>query len=347
MNADILPGPGGFESAIIDVQRFLRLTSSMFPKSTLSLGWVTGPITSFRNNYYDWQMVTAMHDVCETYGINQPLTFAVRAAYLRQSLHPLLWLCEMTGASLTVYSQENDFVSIDNLLFIRSYLSHSKLYYDLPLMLKREFTLRKDEVNHISAEITSFNSDTWSIVRTDAGESIYMGTEAIVIQDCLLVHKAPVHTDNHALTVKGHVTFLDSPELNTEEETYLRVVLHVTQGSSPSVLSGIRCELSSKGKVSIVTQGIPGVDKEVMDSISTTGDCYSLVVVDNPTEGVTSFTVEALKACQADSPIVLEEKTITLETIGITLDGTHLALRTSGEGFTVVNHFHIESGLVY
>ena len=340
LNADILLGPGGSENLIIDDQRFLRLTSTMYPRSTLSLGWVTGPMTSFRNNYYDWWMITEMHDILESYHIEQPLTFAVRAAYLRQSLHPLLWLCEMTGASLTVYSQENDSVSLDDLLFMRAYFSHSRLYYDLPLALNREFTMRKDEVKRIQTETSTFSSDTWSIVRTDTGESVYMGTEAVVMQDCLIVHKAAVHQEKSALYVQGSVTFLTVSAGDEDQHNSIRIVLHVTQGSNPSVLSGLRCEFSANGEISIVTQGIPGVDKEVKDTLTSVGECFSFSIVDNPIGGVTSFTVTALKACQADSPTVVEEKSISLETSGIALDGTHLAVRTIGEnGLTVLNQF--------
>ena len=319
----------------------------MYPKSTLSLGWSVGPASMDKNNYYDWGMITAMHDILESHHIDQPLTFPVNAAYLRQSLYPLLWLCEMTGSSLTVYSKDSDTISVDDLLFMRSYLSHSKLYFDLPQELHDSFIEQMQEDPQIEKEPTMFSSDIWSVIKSDIGESVYMGTEAVVIQNALLVSKAAMHSGDNTLTLKGLLTFLRHSETKHKKEDFdldFELFLRVTQGSNPSVLSGIRCKITSVGEISISSQGIPGIDQAVVENFGHVAECFSFTIEDNIRAQTINLKVSVMSGCQSTTQQILDEKSVAFNRKGIQLDGVYIALKTSGDdGFVVLNQFIIET----
>ncbi|XP_070373972.1 protein FAM151B isoform X3 [Equus asinus] len=89
INADILPGPNG-HSRVVDAKPFIDTVTSFFPDVTLSLGWTTGWHPEKVNEGYSWTMVKEMEYICNE--LNQPVTFPVRAALVRQSCSQLLWL---------------------------------------------------------------------------------------------------------------------------------------------------------------------------------------------------------------------------------------------------------------
>ncbi|XP_035876364.1 protein FAM151B isoform X2 [Phyllostomus discolor] len=94
INADILPGPNG-NSRVVDAKPFIDTVTSFFPDVTFSLGWTTGWHPEKVNEGYTWTMVKEMECICSE--LNQPVTFPVRAALVRQSCSQLLWLLQKSN----------------------------------------------------------------------------------------------------------------------------------------------------------------------------------------------------------------------------------------------------------
>lgn len=93
INADILPGPNG-NNRVVDAESFIDTVTSFFPDVTLSLGWTTGWHSEKVNEGYNWTMMKEMEYICKE--LNQPVTFPVRAALVKQSCSQLLWLLKQS-----------------------------------------------------------------------------------------------------------------------------------------------------------------------------------------------------------------------------------------------------------
>ncbi|KAM9253990.1 protein FAM151B isoform 1-T1 [Dugong dugon] len=156
INADILPGPNG-DGRVMDAKLFIDTVTSFFPDVTFSLGWTTGWHPQKVNEGYSWTMVKEMEFICHE--LNQPVTFPVRAALVRQSCSQLLWLLKKSGRlkvlgrgnglatlrphaniltarhlgeySLTIWTGKDDNYSIEDLLCIRDHFDKSQVFYDI------------------------------------------------------------------------------------------------------------------------------------------------------------------------------------------------------------------------
>ncbi|XP_031363242.2 protein FAM151B [Lonchura striata] len=126
LNGDVVPGPRG-DRAPLDARAFLRATTACCPDATLSLGWSTG---CHRRPGYGWPMVQEMWQLCQP--LSQPVTFAVRAALVPDSLPQLQWLLQQCPRySLTVWTGKEDVYSVEDLLLIRENFDKSRVYYDI------------------------------------------------------------------------------------------------------------------------------------------------------------------------------------------------------------------------
>ncbi|XP_039615187.1 protein FAM151B isoform X3 [Polypterus senegalus] len=94
LNADILPGPGGTTSNVVDAQRFLEMVDSFIPGAVLSLGWTTSFSRDQDNYGYTWEMVKQMQELCKA--LQNTITFPVRAALLPASFLQLQWLLQQS-----------------------------------------------------------------------------------------------------------------------------------------------------------------------------------------------------------------------------------------------------------
>ncbi|XP_007433748.1 protein FAM151B [Python bivittatus] len=129
MNSDILPGPKG-NNPVVDAKGFLDTVISFFPDVTLSLGWTTGRINSKCNTGYSLAMVQEMAAICRDR--TQPITFAVRADLVCQSISELVWLLQQSDRyTLTIWTGKDDDYSVDDLLFIRRSFDKCRVFYDI------------------------------------------------------------------------------------------------------------------------------------------------------------------------------------------------------------------------
>ncbi|KAM8960816.1 protein FAM151B [Pelodytes ibericus] len=129
INADILAGPGG-KAKPVDAKEFLQVVTTFFPDVTLSLGWTTGWNHDQNNEGYSWEMVKEMEEICKV--LNQPVTFPVRAALVRQSWTQLHWLLKNSHRySLTVWAGKDDLYPVEDLLYIRENSEKHCIYYDV------------------------------------------------------------------------------------------------------------------------------------------------------------------------------------------------------------------------
>ncbi|OWK59650.1 Protein FAM151B [Lonchura striata] len=129
LNGDVVPGPRG-DRAPLDARAFLRATTACCPDATLSLGWSTGCHRRPGKGRYGWPMVQEMWQLCQP--LSQPVTFAVRAALVPDSLPQLQWLLQQCPRySLTVWTGKEDVYSVEDLLLIRENFDKSRVYYDI------------------------------------------------------------------------------------------------------------------------------------------------------------------------------------------------------------------------
>ncbi|XP_042547004.1 protein FAM151B isoform X1 [Dipodomys spectabilis] len=137
INADILPGPNG-SGKVVDAKPFIDTVTSFFPDVTFSLGWTTGWHPEKVNEGYSWTMVKEMEYICS--GLNQPVTFPVRAALVRQSCSQLLWLLTKSNRySLTIWTGKTDNYPIEDLLYIREHFNKNQVFYDILEPQNQEF----------------------------------------------------------------------------------------------------------------------------------------------------------------------------------------------------------------
>ncbi|XP_039615185.1 protein FAM151B isoform X1 [Polypterus senegalus] len=130
LNADILPGPGGTTSNVVDAQRFLEMVDSFIPGAVLSLGWTTSFSRDQDNYGYTWEMVKQMQELCKA--LQNTITFPVRAALLPASFLQLQWLLQQSERyTLTVWTGKDDLYSLDDLLQYRRHFDKEKIFYDI------------------------------------------------------------------------------------------------------------------------------------------------------------------------------------------------------------------------
>ncbi|KAL3862408.1 hypothetical protein ACJMK2_008376 [Sinanodonta woodiana] len=130
INADILQGPNG-PPVIMKADDFLGNCLKLFPEATLSLGWTTGAKKENETPVYTREQVTQMHEICKN--LNQPVTFPVRAAFVRDSWEHFDWLLQQSrGYTLTVWTSEMDTVKKADMDFIYRQTENHRIYFDLP-----------------------------------------------------------------------------------------------------------------------------------------------------------------------------------------------------------------------
>ncbi len=356
LSGQVLKGPNAI-SKPLDSPRFLRLCTQDYPDSTLLLGWVTGPISSEGDNAYQWGMVKDMHDLVDKWKISQIIVFSVKAAYARRSIPQLKWLLEMTRASLAIFSEPDDGMSIEDLIFIRQKLPISKVYYDLADDLQKQLDALKldpykwDPSVRLLQNNETFRTEEWTVMRSGKKEQVFVGTEAVVIQGGLLITKATyTSTDTVTLYISGRVSFLpamaptDSTLENKEkQEPGVEIFMRVTQGARPSAISGIKCFIGSSGKIAISAQSVPGSDSHAEAQWPDMPDCVDFSIQDSGPDKV-MLTVSQPADCYMNNGKVLGKKTVMMRTDTITVDSGQVAVRgSSSSHFVAIPHLYVST----
>ena len=351
LSAELLEGPNWHlaPNKPLDPQRFFRLCSEIFPRSTVAFGWTNGWTADKDNDKYDWSMVKAMHDLIEHRNIKMAITLNIRAVFAKQSAPALKWLMEMTGASLTLFSPSTDDVPVSDLLYIRQMFPKHKVFYDLSAKLAAEFAAKKHSSTS-EQDYFVFQAEKWKVVHYQTGEKVYLGNEAVVMQHGMLVSKDEMLAQpGHSVEISGRVEFLEVPtEPPTPEKPGLglEVCLRVTQASRPDSISGICCYIGADGNLHVRSRSVPGVDVSRDAVVRGTAPCFRFTITDSSPAGDITLKVVRLKSCSAvlASSKVEDEAMIQFTMKNIEIDGTHLALRSSHfEGFTVIDQLRMNS----
>ena len=297
-----------------------------------------------------------MHDVIEKWRVKQPITFSARASYLKYSVPQLQWLMEMTGGSLSVYSPESDSVPVSDLMYVRNKLHKDQVYFDLPDSLRPQFDSVKDQetnkvVERKDDQGMGFSVADWILARGERGETIFLGSEAVILQRGQLLSKSKYPMDHiKMLQLVARVQFIHArqqwqevapADTEKEEDFSLEIYLHVIQGARPSAISGIRCSVSPTGKVMLGTKAIPGTNSEKSAMLSIPANCLDIYVEELPSKGVL-MKVSSLEECHSASPRVLQALELKLPLTDLHLEGEHIAIRGVGTtSFAAIPRFHI------
>jgi len=133
LNADILAGPNKPMLPPVDAWTFLMLCRTRFPNAIISIGWTTDHETLCHKAGYNRDMVDHMASVVKEYSLLQPLTFPVNGALLKYSICEMQRLLFQTpNSTLTVWSHQEDPITVDDLLIIRKAFGTHQLFYDMP-----------------------------------------------------------------------------------------------------------------------------------------------------------------------------------------------------------------------
>ena len=143
LNADILRGPNT-DSRPVNFSEFKRIVGLYFPESTWSLGWTTGWTNTPKDKVYNPEMVSEVADYVRE--LDQPITFPVRAAMIRESWNHFKDLLEESrGYTLTIWSGKNDIVNPDDLVYVRQSYDIDRIFYNLPDPLMNDFLKRLNQ----------------------------------------------------------------------------------------------------------------------------------------------------------------------------------------------------------
>lgn len=177
LNADILPGPINADTEPVNSTAFLKLCKQYFPDVTLSVGWTTRVVLTAEGSY-TWHHIKEMLDTLHCTDTEQPVTFPVRAIFVKNSIDQLVWLLgAIPNSTLTVWSSLIDVVDVESLLKLRSRLPFSAVYYDLPPTLLKQFNDRKGSVHPPSVPY-NFNHYNWVPIsdKEECNDKIYISS---------------------------------------------------------------------------------------------------------------------------------------------------------------------------
>ena len=134
INADIFRGPGatpGPPGNPVDPIEFKRVVRLHFPYATLSIGWKTGGNRGFPSRHYTPEMMNEMAEYSR--GLSQPITFPIRACFVRNSWPQLRHLLDLSRSyTMTIWSSGSDDLNPDDMVFVRRCYDQDRVFFDLP-----------------------------------------------------------------------------------------------------------------------------------------------------------------------------------------------------------------------
>ncbi|CAH1775871.1 unnamed protein product, partial [Owenia fusiformis] len=305
LNADILKGPNS-KSNPVDAERFLKLCSEMFPKSTISLGWTVS--LEGKERQYSWAHVIEMYHTIDKWILKkrkQPVTIAVAACCIKYSIPQLKWLTDMTGASLTLWSHESHLVQLADTLYTQYKFPKNKLYFDLAqnhlLQINQHRGDKLHVINPTFLNKEVFKPKQWKVMTGEKNtEPLHIGEEAVVLgyNDFMLVSiNQHIATTTSPVVINGHIQFMDpKPDPKGEHglEIYIRApyLRYKTKG-----IPGIRCFLGRKGYMKISLENMPGEKTKFDDQLllPNNGHCYQFSILDDA--GTLNFHVKVPEDC--------------------------------------------------
>ncbi|KAK3923343.1 Protein FAM151B, partial [Frankliniella fusca] len=169
LNADILPGPVRATAVPVDAARFLAKAKAQYPFLLLSLGWTTrwgqgldGETVPESLARYDNTSVQSMLTALDEAGVTQPITYAVRAAFVAHSLDELTMLLNETRqepgkrATLTVWSSDaTDVVDVDQLRKNILAIGKDRVYLDVGEDLAKRLDLASSALSTCASAATT------------------------------------------------------------------------------------------------------------------------------------------------------------------------------------------------
>ncbi|XP_014673330.1 PREDICTED: protein FAM151A-like [Priapulus caudatus] len=301
INADIVSGPNNLNAPVDPVQ-FIGTAVSKFPRMVLSLGWTTLYVSG--GDAYTWRMMLDMMKLC--YGLQQAVTFPVRAVWAHSSYDKWLWLTQLRpDFTVTVWHGANDPVNVDGLVSLRRHGDPRRIYYDLPPDLKKEFldALEEGNVTPGAGGLPyTWNSTYWQVFPAEPSHEIYMTDMNVVLAGAGSDSASLNYSGSlaHVASITGRVRFLSNDLPGNPGDEVERSYVAVTMVIADHMLV---VGFNDKGFVEIRTEGAGG-DVTVVAShqdVALTSDCVSFeVAIAGKQVSATSTVVRCRDA--ADTP---------------------------------------------
>ncbi|XP_015906196.1 uncharacterized protein [Parasteatoda tepidariorum] len=254
LNADILKGPVHPDAEPVKDSNFMMLCNQYFPTAVLSIGWTTNFIPTFPFSWhYEWKHVRKMVEVIKCFGYDDhhpTFTFPVRGIFASRSIKQLRWLLEIIpGSSLTVWSDKQDPMLLQDLIKIRTSFPKNRVFYDVPERLRKSFLTVKDKISYDPYPLSDLKDDQWVTLAHGSDHSCssntYAGNNTLLfgksITTAALLKKLLILDGTQSLKVTGKVLFFNGYDQSASGNHELNIVLtdvsHFSKNSSNSDLN--------------------------------------------------------------------------------------------------------------
>ena len=288
-----------------------------------------------------WDMMRLIEEM----DVEQPITFAVRAVHLKHSLQKIRWLCDMMGATISVWAPPSDDIPQETILQLRHFFPQANVYYDIPPKNLAIFdakeplpTLAKD-LEQIEEYV--YKPSQWMVMRSPLARNddrAYMGSSAgIVLSDKIMFVSAQGYQPSHEkpLTFEGGVQFVD-PEPGLKQG--VDIILRSNSHEDPNMMSGIVVNIGANGAVSIGTFNKPDDKSEPKQATikPSPTSCFRFTITDD--SKTVSISVTTLIECESPRETSKDTLNLSYEASQITRSFHFVAFRLSGDNTKAAVH---------
>ncbi|XP_070563293.1 protein FAM151A-like [Ptychodera flava] len=335
LHANIMIGPNGEPSQIVNGVNFIDDAGKYLPHSTVSLGWTTRLVRDSGITSYDWPMVLDMAKYCTR--ISQPITFSVRAIFATNSIRQLKWLVSLSSKfTITIWTGEFDIVSMRDLSTFRKHLEARKVLYDVPESFVDGIKLA--EPNSLNTEGAKLQRNLWQPQPFDVKSFVFLGSETIAFTgpNSWLTSKVQYQAElksDRKVEVSGTAEFINNaePHQNAKLEIFIR-----SSGVDPPQaddVRGVLLEITSDGTLRISSHNLKKAGTYNMETTAhiPKSKCYEFTIVDYGENHPITMTTK-VSNCEgetsADAHSVQLSLTVPYESTAdevfyVTINGSH------------------------
>ncbi|XP_077981922.1 menorin-like [Glandiceps talaboti] len=296
LHADILIGPNGDASQIINGVNFISSAGKYLPQSTVSLGWATRWQRDSLMLAYDWPSVIDMAKYCTR--IQQPITFAVRAIFASHSIRQMKWLVSLSSKfTITIWTGEYDIVSMAELSVFRKSLEAKKVLYDVPESFVQG--LESTKPNSLTFSGEKLKRNLWQPQPFDTKSYVFLGAEVIAFVGphswltTKVQYQAEMEPDKR-VDISGMVQFVSTTEKTEKAKIEIYIRSSGIDSMSPDQIRGVKAEIGSDGELRISSVNLQKAGKYGMEAKAhiPSNECYYFHIVDMGEETAITMNVK-------------------------------------------------------
>ena len=340
------------DAASLDAKSFVRLVKQYFPESTLVVGWTHAPHRTPVSKV-SWSAAFNMLNTLQSSDVTQPVSVALPATLVRESIPSVKWLREMLHASVTVTSSGHDAVQPNDFLFLRNAFAHDIVFYDM-----HDQSKHAPETSETTQEVATqlqqlqrwrFRTEHWLVHDVITNKQLFVSRDAVVIGRGLLVYtEDPYVYTNEPMVVRARINMMRLPSEPQARRKFSFVVgLHQDPKKDPRMRDGVLCVFGADGYMRIssrVQRGDVIQPIQAVRSASGESGCLSFEIVELVGKHV---TVNAQYSLNCDDVSIYRSftthnVTLTLDVRGTDFAGKHIVIYTANDqGLVAIESFKV------